>query len=178
MAKKEDKEEKKVELKGREHFKKWDYVELSRDQKLKTDYPQPVSRYRLVYESFQSSIEESYFWLLDNTRDNLGFPEVFKTIDLFTASEMSSFWGVQQQRMQIQQEQVGKHLGNIGGFVKQLFQMVREMRIIDERLSLYIDADSKSSPSRNSAESTLKGLYVDVVEGGAKNPSSVLGLGG
>ena len=174
-AKKEEKEEKKIL--GKPHFKKLDWVERARDQVVEVDYPQPVSRYRLVFESYQLSIEETYFWILDHLRDSLGFPIVDKIMDLFTASEMSSFWGVQQQRLQMQQEQIGKHLGNIGGFVKQLFQMVRELRIIDERLSLYQDADSKSSPSRNSAESTLKGLYVDVVEGGAKNPSSVLGLG-
>ena len=176
MEKKEEKK-KAEELKGKDHFKEWEYMEMARDQMVKTDYPKPNSRYRLVYESFQASIEETYFWLLDNTRYNCGFPEIHKTIDLFTASEMSAFWGVQQQRMQLQQEQVSKHLANIGGFVKQLFQMVRELRIIDERLSLYEDANSKDSPSRNSAETSLKGLYVDVVEGGAKNPSSVLGLG-
>ena len=167
-----------MEAVGKDHFKEWEMSEVAKDQMIETGYPRPAStRRRLVWDTFNASVEETYFWLLDMCRDGMGFPEVIKIVDLFTASEMSSFWGIQQQRIQIQQDQIAKHLGNIGGFVKQLFQMVRELRIIDERLSLYKDAEDGNSKSRNSAESSLKGLYVDIVEGGAKNPSSVLGLG-
>ncbi|PIZ54273.1 hypothetical protein COY28_02755, partial [Candidatus Woesearchaeota archaeon CG_4_10_14_0_2_um_filter_57_5] len=30
-----------------------------------TGYPTPSKRYRVILESFQQSIEESYFWILD-----------------------------------------------------------------------------------------------------------------
>jgi hypothetical protein len=59
--------------------------------------------------------------------------------------------------------------------VKELFQLVRELRVLDERIGYYADSytDSRSSES---AEITLKGIWVDMVEQGAKNPASVYGM--
>ncbi len=68
----------------------------------------------------------------------------------------------------------------MGKMVKELFQMVRELRIIDERLGYYdgvekelhkpVDQRSKSD------EITLKGLFVDLVQGGGKSAASVYGM--
>ena len=59
--------------------------------------------------------------------------------------------------------------------VRELFQLVRELRILDERLSYYYDSFT-TSKSSESAEITLKGIWVDLVEQGAKNPASVYGM--
>jgi hypothetical protein len=59
--------------------------------------------------------------------------------------------------------------------VRELFQLVRELRILDERLSYYYDSFTMSRSSE-SAEITLKGIWVDLVEQGAKNPASVYGM--
>ncbi len=160
-----------------EYFKKYerDSIEMGRDQMVKVDFPKPISKYRLVYESYQLSMEETYFWLLDYLRDGMGFPLVEKITDVFTASENSAFFGVQQQRLGLQQDKVSQFLATIGKMVKELFQLVREMRILDERLSYYEDSYT-DSPSSESAEITLKGIYVDMAEGGSKNPSSVYGM--
>ena len=64
--------------------------------------------------------------------------------------------------------------------IKELFQMVRELRIIDERLDYYREAQKQlARPLRErskSAEITLKGLFVDLVQGGGKNPGSIFGM--
>jgi hypothetical protein len=64
--------------------------------------------------------------------------------------------------------------------VKELFQMVRELRIIDERRTYYrgsIEQESKPLKDRKNAdEITLKGMFVDLVQGGGKSPSSVFGM--
>ena len=57
--------------------------------------------------------------------------------------------------------------------------MVRELRIIDERLQYYYDSDGDKQGMHETAlssEIVLKGLWVDQVEGGSKNPGSIYGL--
>jgi len=140
-----------------------------------TGYPKPARRYRLHYEGYNISIEEPYFWVLHYLRYFGGFPRVDKITDVFAAAENSAFFGASQQRIGLQQDKVSQYLATIGKMVRELFQLVRELRILDERLSYYSDSFT-GSPSAESAEITLKGTWVDMVEQGAKNPASVYGM--
>jgi len=140
-----------------------------------TGYPSPARRYRLHYEGYNISIEEPYFWTLHYLRYFGGFPKIDKIVDVFAAAENSAFFGASQQRIGLQQDKVSQFLATIGKMVRELFQLVREMRILDERLSYYADSYTHS-PSAESAEITLKGIWVDLVEQGAKNPASVYGM--
>jgi hypothetical protein len=158
------------------YFKKWDLLELQKDQMITVDYPVPIQRYRIVYENFQQSVEAVYFWSLDHLRYGLGVAVVDKITDLFSAAEHSAFFGVAQQRLGLWQDKVTQFLATIGKMVKDLFQLVREIRIIKERLEYYRDSMDDSSSTRESAEITLKGIFIDLVEGGAKSPASVYGL--
>ncbi|MBI2130019.1 hypothetical protein HYU07_07375 [Candidatus Woesearchaeota archaeon] len=142
----------------------------------KTGYPAPPHRYKLVYEKFNHSIEESYYWILNYMKFDYGYPKFIKIIDVFTASEQSAFFGVAQQRLGLQQDRISGLLATVGKLVKDLFQMVREMRIIDERLDLYRDSYGLRGEKSEAAEISLKGYWIDLVEGGAKNPGSVFGL--
>lgn len=156
----------------KKEFEKLEVVEKAAGQYLDTAYPDPLNRFHLVYEIFQNSIEEMYFWMLNHVKDDLGFTEVDKITDIFAASEQSAFWGVSQQRLGIQQDKISQFLATIGKLTKELFQIVRELRIIDERLELY----TKSKRRDNSAEISLKGYWIDLVEGGSKNPASTYGM--
>ncbi|HLD43260.1 MAG TPA: hypothetical protein VJB08_04725 [Candidatus Nanoarchaeia archaeon] len=151
-----------------------DIIEIAKDQMISTEYPASKRKWRLIFESTRN-IEETYFWILDYARD-MGFSEFIKTTDSFTASEHSSFFGTAQQRLGLQQDRVSQYLATIGKMVKELFQLVRELRILDERLAYYSDSYDYLSRSRESAEITLKGTFIDQVEGGAKNPASVYGM--
>ena len=142
---------------------------------IKTGYPKPSRRYRLHYEGYNISIEEPYFWNLHYLRYFGGFARIDKITDVFAAAENSAFFGANQQRLGLQQDKVSQFLATIGKMVRELFQLVREMRILDERMSYYVDSFTKS-PSAESAEITLKGIWVDLVEQGAKNPASVYGM--
>ncbi len=152
-------------------------MEVAEEQSISTENYQPTGfvepgkRYRVIREAFSQGIEESYFWILNYLRQNEGFSRVEKITDIFSASENSSFFGSSQQRIGLQQDKVSQYLRGISEMIKQLFQLVRELRIIDERLTLY----EKHKVSK-AADNTLKGLYIDLVEGGTKNPGSVLGL--
>lgn len=138
-----------------------------------TGYPEPVKRYHLLYEHFNLSIEEVYFWLIDHIKYDQGWTRSYKIRDIFTATENSAFFGASQQRLGIQQDRVQQYLATIGKMVKDLFQLVRELRIIDEKM--LPRNDWKTSKS---ADATLKGEYIDLVEnrGGQTSPSSVYGL--
>ncbi|MDO8642123.1 MAG: hypothetical protein Q7R76_00830 [Candidatus Woesearchaeota archaeon] len=152
---------------------------------LPTNFPQPLvwgggpypdgrtnMRFRLIYEVYNQSIEDLYFRALDFLREENEFAEFEKILDIFAASEHSAFFGVAQQRIGLQQDKVSQFLATIGKMVKELFQLVRELRILDERMYIY-DASYQADKS---AEISLKGYWIDLVEGGAKNPSSVLGM--
>lgn len=143
-----------------------------------TGYPKSLRRYRIILESYQQSIEESYFWILDHLRIDHSF-QVEKIIDAFAAAENSAFFGVVQQRIGLQQEKVSQFLATIGKMTREMFQLVRELRILDERLSIYnasYGMGTESKKASEAAEITLKGYWIDLVEGGAKNPASVYGM--
>ncbi len=145
--------------------------EETNDMPLRTGYPKPLHRYRLIYESTTNSIEEMYFWMLGHLKQDMAFPEIEKITDVYTASESSAVWGNMQQRLAIQQDRASQYLASIGKMVKELFQLVRELRILEERKELY-----DNWKESHSADVTLKGLFIDMVEGGSKNPTSVYGL--
>ncbi|MBI4438803.1 hypothetical protein HY640_02635 [Candidatus Woesearchaeota archaeon] len=140
-----------------------------------TGYPKPDFRNRIVVESTGQPIESAYFWIIDHLRYDWGYTTFTKITDVFAASEQSAFFGVSEQRLASQQEKAAGYLRGISEMIKALFQIVRELRIIDERLQYYIDS-YEDRPSAQSSEITLKGVWVDQVEGGVKNAASVYGL--
>jgi len=137
----------------------------------------------LIVETMLAGVEPLYYWILrflkERTGFGLGIKKVEKIQDLFTASEASSFWGSQEQRKGLQQDKVSQYMATIGKMTKDTFQIIRELRIIDERL-IYYDEYNEYSKTKDenkfSGAVSLKGTWIDLVEGGTKNPASVYGL--
>ncbi len=144
----------------------------------KTGFPQPLKDYLLFWEIYDLSLEEPYFWILHTLRES--FETVEKLEDSFAAAENSAFFGTTQQRLGAQQDKVSQLLATVGKMIKELFQMVRELRIIDERMTYYEESEQQFSKPlgerSKSAEITLKGFFVDLVQGGGKSPASVWGM--
>ncbi|MBU1111815.1 MAG: hypothetical protein ABIG93_01595 [archaeon] len=153
-------------------------AEVAIDKFGKTGYPKSIKRFEMFWEMQDMNLEEPYFWFIDNVRQTV--PIIEKVEDSFSASENSAFFGVTQQRLGIQQDKVGQFLATTGKMVKELFQMVRELRILDERLTYYEESYSQLSKPPNgrskSAEITLKGIFIDLVQGGSKTPGSIYGM--
>ena len=156
-------------------FDKEEQIQFGQKHWEKTGYPKPEKNYRLILEMSDVPIEQTYYWVVDYLQYDYGFKDIEKITDIFSASEGSAFFGVSQQRLGIQQDKVSQYLATIGKMVKELFQLVRELRIIDERLRFYYDSLSDSK-SAKSADISLKGIWIDMVEQGSKNPASVYGL--
>ncbi|MBI2142071.1 hypothetical protein HYU15_01100 [Candidatus Woesearchaeota archaeon] len=157
------------------HFTEEEAEEHLIHAKRKTGFPAPEFRNRIVVESIGQPIESAYFWIIDHLRYDWGYTDFIKITDVFAASEQSAFFGVSEQRLAAQQEKAATYLRGISEMVKALFQIVRELRIIDERLAYYLDT-YENRPNAKSSEITLKGVWIDQVEGGVKNAASVYGL--
>ncbi len=147
-----------------------EWVEVARDQLAMTDFPAGISRYYMGVESWHQSIEPYYFWCL-NFLGDIGFAVIDKITDIFTAAEHSSFYGAAGQRLGLAQDKVSQYLATIGKMVKDLFQLVRELRWIDERLEVYREAFGEDKEGKKigepkvGAENALKGMWVDLVDG-------------
>ncbi|QQG38834.1 MAG: hypothetical protein HYS32_04530 [Candidatus Woesearchaeota archaeon] len=132
-------------------------------------------KYKLNIEAPQSGVERFYFWVLNfmKTQKPYGLSlKVDKIKDLFSMTETSAYFGATEQKKAIQQDRAFQFLRVLGEMNKNLFQLVRELRIIDERLDYY----TRSDEDDEAAEIALKGLWTSVVEGGGRNPDSVYGL--
>lgn len=152
------------------------WMEVQRDQLMGTPYPAPCSHYYMVYEQYHEAIEPIYFWCLNNLMYDWGFPVVHKITDIFSAAEHSSLYGASATRLGLAQDKVGQYLATIGRMTKDLFALVRELRIIDERMVHYkvikepsearSDVERKKNEERRvEAEVVLKGMWVDLVDG-------------
>jgi hypothetical protein len=144
----------------------------------KTGFPKPEKSYKLFMEVQDLSLEEPYYWVLDTLKD--AYPIVEKLEDSFAASENSAFFGVAQQKLGAQQDKISQYLATTGKMIKELFQMVRELRIIEERLKYYDGSEGELekpiSERQKGNEVTLKGMFVDLVQGGGKSAASVYGM--
>jgi len=154
---------------------KQEFSEVQIDNFQLADYPEPLQKFRLILIDHEESLEGMYYWMITSYRQDFGYQNFHKVIDSFAASENSAFFGVTQQRLGLQQDKASQFLQAIGKMTKELFQFVRELRIIDERLELYTDSYKDKGRRADSADISLKGIWVDLVEGGAKNPGSVYG---
>ena len=134
-----------------------------------------VENYKLTIDSPQSGVERYYFWVLNFLKTKAPFGigyNVEKIKDYFSMTETSAYFGATEQKKAVQQDRAAQFLRGLSEMTKALYQQVRELRVIKERLQYYEDAEKGSE----AAEIALKGLWANVVEGGAKNPDSVYGL--
>ena len=166
------------ELLDKYEFKEEEKAEIHRGYEETTGYPQPQYRERIIIESEHSYIEEAYYWIIDYLRFNHTFNKFEKITDATTTSASSAFFGMVEQRLGAQQDKAAGFLRGISEMVKSLFQLVRELRIIDERLGYYEHTFKRKEREQESigSEISLKGIWIDQVEGGSKNAASVFGL--
>jgi len=171
----EEKKKSPIEEAGSKY--KWieEEFEDHKDVYVKTNYPAPARKYRMIYEAFSLSMEETYFWIINALQYDLAFPKIDKITDIFSSAENSSMFGQTAQRLSMQQQRIQELLATVGKMVKDLFALVRELRIIDERIAAY---DAWNKNHSKSADATLKEIFINLVEnqGGQMKTSSVYGL--
>lgn len=147
-------------------------------------FPKPLKYRRLVFEKYGLSIEEPYFWVINFLRDDFGFYEFIKISDIFSGSLFSGFGSQQATKTGVVQDRASSFLATVGKMSKEIFQIIRELKIIDEKLGHYHASMGKDEKTgqinlekrQESSEVVLKGYWVDLVDGGAKSPTSVYGM--
>jgi hypothetical protein len=139
----------------------------------------PLTKLKIIDEKYARQVEPVYFWVLGYLREHLGAKKVEKLVDTYSSSEAAAFHRNMGQALAGSQDRVASHLRQIAQLLQHLFQIVSEITKITERLSLYYDGKKTGTEKKgkqNFAEMTLKDRYISFVEGGTKNPGSVLGL--
>jgi len=147
-------------------------------------------------ESMGSGVEKHYFFLLrflkgtpnqqfkgkGLTAFGLNAKKVYKLKDEFNASVSSSFHGNVGTKISAMQQQVSTYLAQIGQMTKTIFPIVREIRVMDERMEYYRDSvwmpdsDKDTKDLSKEAEIALKSTWIEVVEQGMQNPNSVYSM--
>lgn len=145
-------------------------------------YKTGKAQYNLIVDSTQAGVEAKYFWIVRYLQNHPPYGRgysgengyIVKVKDAYTAGEASAYWGSIEQRKSAQIDKFQQLMANVGNMVKTLFQLVRELRIMDERLEYY----DRSMKGESGAEIALKSVWVDMVEGGGKKPRISDRIGG
>jgi len=143
-----------------------------------------VGAMRISMDNMGDSIEKYYFhfqkFFSGHKETSFGSPakELIKLKDVFDASVSSSFHGQIGTKISAIQQQVSGYLTQIGQLTKSIFPMVREIRMMDERLEFYRKSFSgiKNDPEARQNEVALKSTWIEVVEQGMQNPNSVYSM--
>ncbi|MBD3259351.1 hypothetical protein GF371_01840 [Candidatus Woesearchaeota archaeon] len=143
---------------------------------------EPVKSFKLINEKYQQQLEPVYFWVVGFLKDDMGIKDIRKVTDTYSASEASAFHRNMIQSLQAIQDRISNNLISVNRLIKpELFKIVRELKIIHDRLDLVYEGEKfgveKPGGEMNAAEIAIKDMWITLVEGGAKNPSSVYGLG-
>lgn len=139
---------------------------------------------RISIDSMGDIVEKHYFFFQKfltrqpTSAFGLHAEELVKLRDVFDASVSSTFHGQIGSKISAIQQQVSTYLTQIGQLTKTLFPMVREIRMMDERLAMYTASlgKEKGDEEARQNEVALKSVWVEVVEQGMQNPNSVYSM--
>lgn len=148
---------------------------LSKDRKefmnlLKEDFsealkkvkPKPSQEYKLIYDSYQESLEPVYFWILDFVQGI--YSDVEKLTDSFTSSPgslQSSELGMKATRMQ---EEGMKIMQTIGVLIKSLVNIIYDLKEFEIRLKHYEAYHSSNKEEKQAGLLALKQIWLDNVD--------------
>jgi hypothetical protein len=143
---------------------------------------EPVEKYYFFFTKFLSVHPNSSFGIptISYKDEKTGYKQegLIKLKDVFDASVSSAFHGNVGTKMSAIQQQVSSYLTQIGQLTKTIFPMVREIRMMEERLEYYNKSLSgvKDDAEARQNEITLKSMWIEIVEQGMQNPNSVYSL--
>ena len=170
--------EKQVRIKGgkkilEDNLVDMEIMEFRRNEFIKTSYPSPAARHVLsIVDPNYSFLEKSYLWLLDHITNAVGFTRAVKIIDSYGSSVGTDHWQIMFDRQRNVQRTITEILQSVGVLVKDIFPMIHELTMWDERLKWHEMSDN-GLPAGDKA---LKGAWTDIVEGGPENQGSIFGL--
>jgi hypothetical protein len=148
-------------------------MEFRNGEFIKTSYPNPRLRNVLALsDPNYAKLEKSYLWILNHVTLDFGFTKSMKITDTYGSSVGTDHWGVMNDRIKGTQQTISTTMQTIGALVKDMFPMIHELTLLDERLKWHEEADK----GVKAGDTALKGVWTDLVDGGPENNGSVFGL--
>lgn len=157
-------------------FKDAEVLEYRRGIKITSGYPKPGRTFKMEYEADEHNVEEIFYWMVQHGRNDFSFPIIQKITDTHASSVSGSQFGDTQSRINAQQSSASNYMATIAKMLQDSFKLIRELRQIDERLTLYDRSLGKDGADAKAAEGALKDIWATLIEGGTQNASSVYGL--
>lgn len=133
-----------------------------------------IKEYPITWMKFSQSIEHLYYIVLQLMQDDFGM-KVEKTLDTFTGSEISGVTGQLGNKQGIMQDRISNLIKSIAVLSREMFPILRNIRLLDERLKFYKDY-YEMNDEWQTADLQLKNIWNTFVLGGAQSPSSVYGM--
>lgn len=150
------------ELKGNELRKFKKLTETDFWKAVEDAEPTSDEEHILVYDSSSETLEPVYFWLLDliQGRGN----EVKKIIDNFTSSPGSGHFSELMGKATAMQKEAMNIMQTIGILVKNIINLIYDLREFQIILSSYKKLNSKDEEEKKAARLSLKQRWMDSVD--------------
>ncbi len=133
----------------------------------------PIEQHKLIYDASAHSLEQIYFWILDNI--NAEYKKTTKLVDNFIASPGSGLFAEMGQRVTRMQEEGMKIFGTINTVIRSVLNIIYDLKEFKIRISLYDEYKSKDKKRRDAALLALKQIWMDRVDVG-RGAGSINGM--
>jgi hypothetical protein len=142
-------------LKGDELKKRVDEVRLIK-------YNNIVKKYQYEEDSFVTSLEPKYFWIIDFMKKQQFKLE--KTMETMGASVVSMFFGEMSARKQHLERRGMEIIGTVNVVVKSIINLLYDLREFDRRLKIYDELIVDDKSKQEAADAALKRVWMDEVD--------------
>jgi len=118
--------------------------------------------HKLLYDSLSEQLEPTYFWILDFMQGMAGPTE--KLVDNFVSTPGSGHFGELQGRATIMQKQGMETMRTINMLVRDILNLLYELKELEMRLGTYEDANAKEKDKADAGLLALKQIWMDNVD--------------
>ncbi len=131
--------------------------------KIHPGYKEAIWENELQYETTIENLEPIYFWIIDFTQA-IGFKNLQKLSDNFTASPGSSYFADLGARATRMQEESMKILGYVNTVTKSVVNLIYDLKDFEMRLKNYDEYKSKDPKKKESGMLALKQMWMATVD--------------
>lgn len=149
-----------------------DLLDVGQDQVLLSDFPRSIGHpYFLEVTAPGHFLGPAYSGILNGLKD-LGYVSIVKVSDTLTAGAFTAPFAAGRQALE---ERLAQSLPKVQEMIAGTHELMRDIEDAEHALQELLESEQPGSVGEQ-AELALKGRWLDEVEGGAGNLSSVIGL--
>ncbi len=127
--------------------------------------PSPAWQHRLVYDSTSEQLEPIYFWLVDFARETLGWVNMEKLVDNFSASPGGGYFSEVGAKATKMQEEGMKIMGTVNTLIRTIINLIYDLKDFEIRITQYDQANqAKDKKMKEAGLLALKNIWLDKVD--------------